>query len=227
MVKLLLLLILIHPALSSEQKYCIQVATYKSLELAIKDYERVKEFPDARVEEREGVYLLRVGMEENSRNLKVMLLNLRKFFPDAFIKRCAEDPSYVVYPYDYKSPKKETDLSTLEEKVESLRKEVKNLSGSIKRMEENGEKEGEVNLDKYLVSAGILLGGLFLLTWVLIAFLYRKVETSALQNKELLGDILKATKILTLLSKGNILKMERGKLMVYDKKKDRWKEVEL
>jgi len=60
---LLLLTISALWAFSSEMRFCIQVAAERDLESLKTYFKRVKDFPEARIEKREGVYLLRVGAE--------------------------------------------------------------------------------------------------------------------------------------------------------------------
>ncbi len=223
----LLILFMLSISISSEEKYCIQVATYRSFELAKTDFERIKDFPGARIELRGDVYLLRVGAEERSRDLTLMLRKVRRFFPDAFVKKCEIDPSYVVYPEP-----KDTEVteeasvreSELKESIEELRKEI-----SMLRMEvasARTENNDTPDFEKFLFSVGIFLGGMFLFTWFLIILVYRRIGSVSLHEAKLVNDLLSLIKVLSHLGKGHIVKMERGKIMVYDKEKDRWKEVE-
>jgi len=91
-------------------------------------------------------------------------------------------------------------------------------------MENN--KENPPDLDKFFFSVGLFVGGLFLFTWFLIMLLYRKVGSVSDKEAKLIDDLLSVIKVLNLLGKGHAVKMERGKLLVYDKKSEKWKEVE-
>jgi len=109
----------------------------------------------------------------------------------------------------------------------SLREEVKALREEVAELRKRNSPRSEtVPLDKFAYSAGILIGGLFLFTWFLILMVYRKVNQSNVENASLMSDVLRLIKILNLLSRGNVVKMENGKLMVYDRKSERWKEVD-
>ncbi len=227
---LTLLLSVVSLSFPSTQKYCIQVATYRSIDLAMTDFEKIKDFPEARIELRGNVYLLRVGAEERSRDLILMLRKVRRFFPDAFIKKCEIDPSYVIYPEPEKmeKPKEEEkpkapepdikkDIEELKRRIETLRKDIASLKT---------EEKGPYEFEKFLFSVGLFTGGLFLFTWFLIILLYRKVGSVSEKEARLVNDLFNLIKVLNLLGRGYTVKMERGKIMVYDKEKDRWKEVE-
>ncbi|GEM_PF-3546261 len=240
---LLLSLLLTSLSLSAPLKYCIQVATEKELEAIKPYYEKVKDMPHARIEKRENLYLLRVGAEERKRDLLPIYRKIKRMFKDAYIKKCEIDKSYVVFPKEEKAP--EPQRAEKEDKIDRIElKEIKELLISIKndlgllridieklkeRKEEGSQKSDTIApnyIEKFIYSAGILLGGLFLFTWILIFFLYRKVGENNIKNTNLLNDVFNLIKVLNLLSKGNVIKMERGKILIYDEKKDRWKEVE-
>ncbi|EDP76559.1 SPOR domain-containing protein [Hydrogenivirga sp. 128-5-R1-1] len=275
------LLVLVSVSLSAPLKYCIQVAAEKRLELIKNSFKKVEDFPKARIEKRQNLYLLRVGAEDRKENLYVMLRKIRKFFPDAFIKRCEIRDDYVVYPKkevttalatekpeekkEERPPKRvepkpkeqaETKIeATKKEKPEKRSKppvkspvkielkddkEIKELLISIKNelsiiREElkkkkggspRGSEENPAYFEKFLYSVGIFTGGLFLFTWILLIALYRKIGASNVENANLLNDMFKLIKVLNLLNKGQIIKMENGKLLIYDRKNERWKEVD-
>ncbi len=234
MVKVLLILTLLTLNLHAAQmKFCIQVAAEKDLERLKSYFDRVRDFPHARIEKRDGVYLLRVGAEEKRENLLLMFRKIKSRFRDAYIKKCELNPSYVVFP-PAQPPRSEEEEAPghiealdVEEVILPLRKEVEALRREISDLRENLPSASEpLPLDKFALSAGLLVGGLFLFTWFLLLLVYRKVNSSNVENASLLNDVLKLIKILNLLSRGNIIKMENGRLMVYDKKNDRWREVE-
>ncbi len=273
------LLVLVSVSLSAPLKYCIQVATEKRLELIKNSYKKVKDFPEARIEKRQNLYLLRVGAEDRKENLYIMLRKIRRYFPDAFIKRCEIREDYVVYP------KKEAIATPVTEKPESRKesgqiqivepapkeqkeqkieapekekpkkeekppvdielkddKEIKELLISIKnelsiireelKKSKNSSKgitrseETPAYFEKFLYSVGIFTGGLFFFTWILLILLYRKIGASNVENANLLNDMFKLIKVLNLLNKGQIIKMENGKLLIYDRKNERWREVD-
>jgi len=238
MVKVLLILTLLTVTLrATEMRFCIQVAAEKDLERLRSYFDRVRDFPQARIEKRDGVYLLRVGAEERREDLLLMLRKIKSRFRDAYIKKCEINPSYVVFP-EVRPPQKggerggETGVansrtSETEKMTLSLEREVKALRREISELRESLPSASDpLPLDKFALSAGLLIGGLFLFTWFLLLLVYRKVTASNVENANLLSDVLKLIKILNLLSRGNIIKMENGKLMVYDRKNDRWREVE-
>ncbi len=258
--KALLILIFINLIYGQELKYCIQVAADKELENLKKSYELIKDFPEARIEKREGLYLLRVGFENKPEDLSLMLRRVRKFFKDAYIKKCELNKELIVFP------KKETKNTEIKEvsadkkslngeikslilKVEGIEKQLKNLSEEIKNINELKEdiknlsesikkfksEEASGKDEKNLIIKKenspviyILLGFtiiLLLLNFIFIVLLNKKVKRSIIENEAVLTEMLKLVKILNLLSKGYIVKMENGKIYVYDRKKDRWKEV--
>ncbi len=234
MVKVLLILTLLTLNLHAAQmKFCIQVAAEKDLERLKSYFDRVRDFPHARIEKRDGVYLLRVGAEEKRENLLLMFRKIKSRFRDAYIKKCELNPSYVVFPpaqppqNEEEEAPRHIEALDVEEVILPLRKEVEALRREISDLRENLPSASEpLPLDKFALSAGLLVGGLFLFTWFLLLLIYRKVNSSNVENASLLNDVLKLIKILNLLSRGNIIKMENGRLMVYDKKNDRWREVE-
>ena len=232
-------LIFVFLAFPSVQKYCIQVATHRSLDPALEDFEKIKDFPEARIELREGVYLLRAGAEERARDLVLILRRVRRFFPDAFIKKCEINPAYVVHPKVEKAEigpepqdvQKEEEEEIVEPKPEPENKEVEELKEEIKKLREEisalkSERVVPYKFEKFLFSVGLFVGGLFLFTWFLIALLYRKVGVVNIKEAELMNDVFNLIKVLNLLARGYTVKMENGKIMVYDKDKDRWKEAE-
>ncbi len=224
------LLILSLTAFSMEMKYCIQVAADKDINRISTFYERVKDFPHARVEYKEGIYLLRIGAEKEKENLKIILKKVKALFKDAYIKLCEINPENTVIPR--KVIKTTYTLSQnneeLKEMIVSLKKEINKLRMEINQIKKNKNSNisNDLPLEKFAYSAGIFLGGLFIFTWILILLTYKKINASDVKNTSLLNDMLKLIKILNLLSKGNIVKMENGKLLIYDKNKEKWKEVE-
>ncbi len=238
MVKALLILTLLTVSLHAAQmKFCIQVAAEKDLERLKSYFDRVRDFPHARIEKRDGVYLLRVGAEEKRENLLLMFRKIKSRFRDAYIKKCEINPSYVVFPpaqpprngvkEEEEDAPGHIEALDVEKVILPLRKEVESLRREISDLRENLPSASEpLPLDKFALSAGLLVGGLFLFTWFLLLLIYRKVNSSNVENASLLNDVLKLIKILNLLSRGNIIKMENGRLMVYDKKNDRWREVD-
>ncbi|MDQ7083012.1 MAG: hypothetical protein Q9N34_08795 [Aquificota bacterium] len=245
---LLLSLLLTSLSLPAPLKYCIQVATEKELASIKPHYEKVKNMPKARIEKRENLYLLRVGAEERRKDLLPIYRDVKKMFKDAYIKKCEIDKSYIVFPKEEeKTPEPEKVGSTEKEERKVYRielTEIKELLISIKndlgliridieKLKDKNRKENQKAdtpvpnyIEKLIYSAGILLGGLFLFTWILIFLLYRKVGENNIKNTNLLNDVFNLIKVLSLLSKGNVIKMERGKILVYDEKNDKWKEVE-
>jgi len=272
------LLVLVSISLSAPLKYCIQVAAEKRFEPIKASFKKVEDFPKARIEKRQNLYLLRVGAEDDKRNLYIMLRKIRKFFPDAFIKRCEIREDYVVYPKkevvasattkeqpppkEEEPPKKVSiepkpkaqektkpkvkvedkpkklkpktrieikDDKEIKELLISIRNELSIIREELKKIKENPKKGSEENpayFEKFLYSVGIFTGGLFLFTWLLLIALYRKIGASNVENANLLNDMFKLIKVLHLLNRGQIIKMENGKLLIYDRKNERWREVD-
>ncbi len=257
---ILLFLALSLSAFSSEMKYCIQVAAEKDLDILKSYFGKVKDYPEARIEKREKLYLLRVGAEDRKENLLIMFRKIKNLFPDAYIKKCEINKEYIVYPQQReenmtqgtrknKTLREAKDTKTAQvQKYEEIKNELKelksilsDLKANIKHMQreisnmkikhserEPTESEAILSpyLEKFIYSAGIFVGGLFLFTWFLLILLYRKIGANNIENINLLNDMFKLIKVLNLLSRGFVIKMDNGKLMVYDKKNDRWKEVE-
>jgi hypothetical protein len=181
-----------------------------------------------------------------------MLRKVKRFFRDAYIKECEINPKYVIFPpseeiQEESKPATEPkvaglpstenppqihppeelekileDLSYLREKVDSLSELNKNLEG----LDVFFRIANPETLEKFLISIGILIGGLFLFTWILILWVYRKVGVSNIENVNLINDLFKLLKVLSLLNKGYTVKMNEGKILIYDEKEDRWKEAE-
>jgi len=272
MIVLLVSFLVVLTATAGELKYCIQAAAEKNLETIKSYYERVKEFPEARIEKRGDLYLLRVGAEERKRNLSVMYRKVKNLFPDAYIKKCEIDEKYVVYPEPKKEKTKEVkeeatvskitpdvkegkiekeepaiqrikeveqvketkeidrSIEELKDQIESLKEDLEEVKEILREREDKApvviKSEDPAYFEKFFYSVGIFIGGLFLFTWILLILLYRKVGSTNFENTNLLNDMFKLIKVLNLLSKGKVVKMEGGKLMVYDPQKDKWSEVE-
>ncbi|WP_457600179.1 hypothetical protein [Hydrogenivirga sp.] len=278
----LALLVAFSLSFSAQLKYCIQVAAERQLEPIKVSFQKVKNLPKARIEKRDRFYLLRVGAEDRSRDLIPILRKVRKYFPDAFIKKCEIREDYVVYPkaeIEEKAQVQEAEETKAEEKPKSVQateikpepkeeevkkkpvkkktaqkrkpkvieikddKEIKELLisirnelsiirqeiNSLKKTGRSNPQESEENpayFEKFLYSVGIFTGGLFFFTWILLILLYRKVGASNVENANLLNDMFKLIKVLNLLNKGQIIKMENGKLLIYDRKNERWREVD-
>lgn len=202
----LLFFVLLSVSFGSE--YCIRVTTGTDLEKIVEDYKKIKDIPDVRVEWEKGIYTLRVGGGKRAEDLKVMLAKVKKIFPHASVEECKKESQSI--------PPPTVDLSGIEKKLDGLKK-------SLEDMKRN---EGNYSVEELALAGAGLVGALFLITWFFLLRLYRKVEISGLQNTSLLADIVKVTKVLTLLGKGYAVKIEEGKLMVFNKKEKRWEEAE-
>ncbi len=271
-VGLILLLLVSAVSLGKEFKYCIQVAAEKNFALIKAHYQRVKDFPEARIEKRGGVYLLRIGAEKRSRDLRVMVRKVRRKFPDAYIKRCEINPAYVVYPASEEKPTQETQepkqeedkpiqeqpeqkqteekpreeintsqinqlppkvrdqlieqMTKMEEKLEEIKERMKDMENREVSVSIKDKPLVPVHFEKFLYSVAIFIGGMFLFTWILLAMIYRRVGANNMENAHLLNDLFRLIKLLNILRKGNMVKMENGKFLVYDKDTDKWKEVD-
>jgi len=224
-----LLLLTVSLSLPSELKFCIQAAAERSFERIKNYYEKVRDLPEARVEKRGQVFLLRIGVSESRSELQTLLKRVRKNFRDAYIKKCEIDPGYVVLPVQKKEEEK-AEESPEEEKLK-IDEAILHLEEIRKRLEEVAEKVEDLSslnknlegldvffrianpqtLEKFLISIGILIGGLFLFTWILILWVYRKVSHSS--------------KAIDLLSRGYEVK-RKGEKILYRKEEDQeWKEA--
>jgi len=253
MIVLFVSFLLVLTAGAGELRYCIQAATEKDFDTIKSYYRRVEEFPEARIEKRGNLYLLRVGAEEKRKNLMVMYRKVKNLFPDAYIKKCEIDEKYVVYPETEKkeevpAPDKEKPQPTeetkqieknaeikpiveeLKDEIETLKEDIEEIKNILEERKANTQAvvraEDPAYFEKFLYSVGIFIGGLFFFTWILLILLYRKVGSVNLENANLLNDMFRLIKVLNLLGKGKVIKMEGGKLMVYDPKTDKWNEVE-
>ncbi len=274
-VGLVILLLISAVSLGKEFKYCIQAAAEKNFALIKAHYQRVKDFPEARIEKRGSVYLLRIGSEKRSRDLRVMLRKVRRKFPDAYIKRCEINPAYVVFPVSEEKPVQETQekqelkreetkitqakpepkpmeekpkeevktsdtdqlppkvrdqlieqMTKMEEKLEEIREKIEDMENREVSVSIKDKPLVPVHFEKFLYSVAIFIGGMFLFTWILLAMIYRRVGANNMENAHLLNDLFRLIKLLNILRKGNMVKMENGKFLVYDKNTDKWKEVD-
>ena len=99
---------------------CIQVSTSKVLKFEIPKYEKLKNYPLARIEKIGSFYVLRVGGFKEYSKAKELLQKVKKQFPDAFIRRCDIIPQRIVYPSDFVLKKeKNIDLNSPEKKIMS------------------------------------------------------------------------------------------------------------
>ncbi len=252
----LLLMISLLTGWGAPLKYCVQVATDESLDRLKKLYTRVKDLPEARIEKRGKFFLLRVGAEERASDLRIILRQVRRFFPDAYIKKCEIRKDVVVWPPQGKTavrtPKRtqteevspppvipDTEvLQRLEKKVTGLKdflvdhhSKLAELTSEVNKLKEEVKEqrkslEVRVQIDKFAYSFVAVTLGFFVITWILIALLYKKVSQNSVENANLLRDLVTALKVLNLLSKGYTVKIERGRIMVYDPDKDSWREAD-
>ncbi len=229
-----LLLFIISFSFPSDMKFCIQVAADRNFERIQEYYNKVSSLTDARVEKRGQVFLLRVGASDKKSDLGDILKKVKRDFKDAYIKKCEIDPSYVVLPAstaekDGDAPKEKpkdeesreglvkevalqidevkAKLDDISKKVDSLSTLNKNLDG----LDVFFRIANPSTLEKFLVSIGILIGGLFLFTWILILWVYRKVAHSS--------------RIVDLVSKGYEVKGEGEKILYRKSAEEDWKEA--
>ncbi|WP_456456824.1 SPOR domain-containing protein [Thermovibrio sp.] len=83
---------------SQKSYYCIQVASGKREEDLVKMAQKLKDYPFVRVEKIGGIYTLRVGFWESSKDAVSVLRSLRKEFKGSFVRTCYYKPqrwSYV------------------------------------------------------------------------------------------------------------------------------------
>ena len=219
---------------SSELKFCIQVAAGRNFERIKEYYEKVSKLTDARVEKRGQVYLLRIGSSDKRADLREILKKVKRDFRDAYIKKCEIDPSHIVLPApatekDREAPKEDQkDVEKREELVKEVSLQIEEVKA---RLEEIGKKVDSLStlnknldgldvffrianpstLEKFLISIGILIGGLFLFTWILILWVYRRVAHSS--------------KVVDLVSKGYEVKGEGEKILYRKNAEEDWKEA--
>lgn len=76
--------------------WCIQVSTFRNLDGIRQDFEKLKSLHDARIENIEGIYSLRVGYYSTEGQAKGGLRTIRQQFPNAYVRKCAHEPDRVV-----------------------------------------------------------------------------------------------------------------------------------
>jgi len=183
LIALLIGILIATTSFASSIKYCIQVATGKDLQSTRYSVQKIKDYPDARIEKRDGVYLLRVGASESKSELYQILKEIKKNFPDAFIKECEIEERYVVYPQREDGAPKRVEVAGDEEikkMLVSIRKEISSIREEIEKNKNNPKETSKPDVsfapfEKFLYSIGLFIGSLFLFTWILIGLIYKKV----------------------------------------------------
>ncbi|NPB06336.1 MAG: SPOR domain-containing protein [Aquificae bacterium] len=94
----LVLVLLTALVFAKEEHYCIQLLSSKRPEELLKAYEKVKDYPYARVEKIGPYYTLRVGRWGEKEAARELLKELKRSFPDAFVRSCYYLPERVVLP---------------------------------------------------------------------------------------------------------------------------------
>ena len=120
-------------------------------------------------------------------------------------------------------------LEVLEKKLEEILKDIGELKvqvAEVNLLPQGDNKESSSLGEKLLLVGGGAILGLFLLTWIFMFVLYRRIGTMNLKNTSFINELFKFIKVMNLLSKGLVVKMEKGKILVYDETTKRWKEVE-
>ena len=120
-------------------------------------------------------------------------------------------------------------LEILEKKLEEILKDIGELKvqvAEVNLLPEGSRKENPSFRERLLLLGIGAVLGLFLLTWIFMFLLYRRIGTMNLKNTSFINELFKFIKVMNLLSKGLVVKMEKGKILVYDESTKRWKEVE-
>ncbi len=223
-------------------EYCIQVAANPNFEVIKKYYEHVKKFENARIEKKGNIYLLRVGATNIRSELQAILPFIKRKFPDAYIKICEINDKYVVYP------KKETDIiekpgtvkevtsninfASYEKEIAQIKETVNLIKEKIESMNLENSKEMqyvEISpsefLKNFIIITGAVVFTLLFFMFVLLIIILRSIKKSNGDVMKVFLEMINALKILNLLNNGHVLKMEGGKLLVWDEKERKWKEV--
>ncbi|GAB6065673.1 hypothetical protein JCM9492_07650 [Aquifex pyrophilus] len=111
----LILILLLFTFAYSVDKYCIQLSTLGNLEEAKREFEKVKDFPLARVEKIGRFYVLRVGLYEDKKKALHALREVRRIFPTAFVRKCKFNKERIVLIRENK--KEERGTAVKEEEV--------------------------------------------------------------------------------------------------------------
>ncbi|EDM23462.1 tetratricopeptide repeat protein [Caminibacter mediatlanticus] len=91
--------------------YCIQALSSKNKELLIKKFK--DNFPYARIEKIGSFYVIRFFQEENIKDLKSVLPDIKKEYKSAFIRKCDYIPQRIIYPNQKNIKKVENKKSNL------------------------------------------------------------------------------------------------------------------
>ncbi len=211
-------------------EYCIQVAANTDFEVLKRYYEYVKKFEHARIEKKGNIYLLRVGATNVRSELQAILPFIKRRFPDAYIKICDINEKYVVFP----KPKNEQPVITKQvayatnDDVKELKKMVEDIRRELKEI--NVKKDASsfsLPQDwKNLIIAGIVIfSSVLLFMFIILILILRNIKKANGDVMRVFLEMINALKILNLLNRGNILRMEDGKLMVWDEEEKKWKVV--
>ena len=226
---MLLIIILITIGLSFGE-YCIQVAANTDFEVLKGYYEHVKKFEHARIEKKGNIYLLRVGATNVRSELQTILPFIKRKFPDAYIKICDINEKYVVFPKPTReatrTPKQvayatNDDVKELKKVVEDIRRELKEIKG----------KKGDSSLSlpqdwrNFLIVGIAIFALLFLFMLIMLILIFKNIRKANGDVMRVFLEMINALKILNLLNRGNIVRMENGKLMVWDEEERKWKVV--
>ncbi len=226
----MLFLIILLVASFSFAEYCIQVAANKNFEVLKGYYEHVKKFEYARIEKKGDIYLLRVGATNVRSELQAILPFIKRKFPDAYIKICDINEKYVVFP----KPKREAqdapkqvayvtndDVKELKKAVEDIRRELK----EIKVKKDSANFSLPQDWKNFLIAGAVIFASLFLLMFIILILIFRNIKKANGDVMRVFLEMINALKILNLLNRGNIVRMEDGKLMVWDEEEKKWKVV--
>ncbi len=226
----MLFLIILLVAGFSFAEYCIQVAANTNFEVLKGYYEHVKKFEHARIEKKGNIYLLRVGATNVRSELQAILPFIKRKFPDAYIKICDINEKYVVFP----KPKKET-TRTPEQVVHSTNDDVKELKKAVedirRELKEIKVKKDSANFSipqdwkNFLIAGTVIFASLFLFMFIMLFLIFRNIKKANGDVMRVFLEMINALKILNLLNRGNIVRMEDGKLMVWDEEEKKWKVV--
>ncbi len=226
----MLFLIILLVAGFSFGEYCIQVAANTDFEVLKRYYEYVKKFEHARIEKKGNIYLLRVGATNVRSELQAILPFIKRRFPDAYIKICDINEKYVVFP----KPKNELpaipkqvayatndDVKELKRIVEDIRKELKEM----KVKKDASSFSLPQDWKNFLIAGVVIFSSVLLFMFIMLIIILRNIKKANGDVMRVFLEMINALKILNLLNKGNILRMEDGKLMVWDEEEKKWKVV--
>jgi tetratricopeptide (TPR) repeat protein len=107
--------ILNYSKLPPQNGYCVQVLSSKKLAPMVKIYEKIKNYPYARLEKIGDYYSIRIGEERSLRKILPYLRKVRNLYPNAFARKCEFLFYRMVLPKFVMNKKRQTELTISQE----------------------------------------------------------------------------------------------------------------